>query len=63
MVHTLGRRLVQNYDLSAIETFPLGLRLVLAQFRYPGGDMGGATIIEGPYIIHTTERDRDDGGN
>jgi hypothetical protein len=63
MVHTLGQRIVQNYDPSVIETPPLGSRLVLAQFRYPGGNMGGATINEGPYVVHSAERDRDDEGN
>ena len=63
MVHMLGQRMVQNYNPSIIETFLLGSHLVLAQFRYPGGNMGGATITEGPYIVHTAERDRDDEGN
>jgi hypothetical protein len=57
MVHTLGQRIVQNYDPSVIETPPLGSRLVLAQFRYPGGNMGGATINEGPYVASTLQKE------
>ena len=53
MVHELGHRIVPNYNPKVIETFPLGARLVLAHFRFPGGNMEGATIFEGPYIVHT----------
>ena len=46
VLHTLGQRIVKKNNPSVIETFPLGSRLVLAQFRYPGGNMGSATTTE-----------------
>ena len=60
MVHTLGHWIVTDYDPSVIEMYPLGSCLVIAQFRYPGGNMGVATINEGLYIVHTREKGRDD---
>ena len=58
MVHTLGHRIVTNYKQSVIETYPLGSRLVIAQFRYPRGNVGAATISEGLYVVHIREVDR-----
>ena len=46
IVCTVGQRIVTDYDPSVIETYPLGYCLVLAQFRYPGGNMESATMRE-----------------
>ena len=61
LVHTLGQHIEPNYDPSAIETFSLGSRLVLAQFRYPGRNMGVQKYPKGNILstlqkeIETTE--------
>ena len=62
MVYMLGHWIAPNYDPSVIETYPLGSRLMIAQFRYPGGNMGAATISEDPYIVHIREVDRGQAG-
>ena len=59
-VHIVGQRIVSDYDLSVIETYPLRVRLVVIHICYPGGDMESATVGEGPYIVHVRESDRDE---
>ena len=59
LVHTLGHQIEPNYDPSVIETYPLEIRLVIAQLQYFEGNMGAETINKGPYVIHSRERRRD----
>ena len=39
---------MEGYDPSIIETYPLGVRLVIVRFCYPGN-----TIFEGLYQVHS----------
>ena len=49
-VHTVGQRIVSDYNLSVMETYPPRVCLVVIHICYPGGDMESATVGEGPYI-------------
>ena len=43
--HNLGHEHVTGYDIRKIETYPVGLRLVIVRFRYPEPKF----TFEGPY--------------
>ena len=57
-----GSWIIPNYDPSVIETYPLGNRLVIAQFQYPGGNMGPEIMSKDPHVVHTREVDRGQAG-
>ena len=45
--HEMGQLHVEGYDPSIIETYPLGVRLVIVRFHYPDDE-----IFKDPYQVH-----------